>query len=136
MKQYIIWALAIGIAGLPTAALAQNRSGSFEITVTVPEVCEINTSEVFAASGDGVVTGSVFESCNTQAGFQIVASHRPLERDEVATFTYANDVRSLHSSGWSMVANRVGAQYGVRPISLHHTSLSAPLAINLTITTF
>lgn len=135
MKLYTALALVVGIAGLPTAALAQTRTGSFQVSVYVPEVCEINASEVFADSGDGVVTGSVFESCNTQAGFQIVASHRPLEGSEKATFTYANDVRSLHASGLTMVANRVGAQYGARPISLRHTSLSAPLAINLTITT-
>ena len=135
MKLYTILALVVGIAGLPAVAQAQNRTGSFRVSVHVPEVCEISASEVFAASGDGVVTGSVFESCNTQAGFQIVASHRPLEGSETATFTYANDVRALHASGWTMVANRVGAQYGARPISLHHTSLSAPLAINLTITT-
>lgn len=136
MKHYMILALVAGIAGLPTVALAQNRGGSFEVSVNVPEVCEISASEMFAASGDGVVTGSVFESCNSQAGFQIVASHRPLEGGEAATLAYASDVRALHSSGWSMVANRAGAQYGRRPISLRHTSLSAPLAINLTITTF
>jgi hypothetical protein len=136
MKLYTILALVVGIAGLPTVALAQNRTGSFEVSVHVPEVCEINASEVFAGSGDGVVTGSVFESCNSQAGFQIVASHRPLERSETAIFTYANDVRALHASGWSMVANRAGAQHGARPISLRHAALSAPLAINLTITTF
>lgn len=134
MKIYTI--LAMIVAGLPTAALAQTPTGSFQVSVHVPEVCEINAPEVLAASGDGVVTGSVFESCNTQAGFQIVASHRPLERSESAIFTYANDVHALHASGWSTVANRVGAQYGVRPISLRHASLSAPLAVSLTITTF
>lgn len=136
MKQYMILAMVAGICGLPTAALAQNRSGSFEVSVNVPEVCEISASEMFVASGDGVVTGSVFESCNTQAGFQIVASHRPLEGGEAATLTYASDARALHSSGWSMVANRVGAQYGRRPVRLQYSSLSAPLSINLTITTF
>ena len=136
MKLYTVLALVVGAAGLPATALAQTQTGSFQVSVHVPEVCEINASEVFAAPGDGIVTGSVFESCNSQAGFQIVASHRPLESSEKATFSYANDARALHASGWSMVANRVGAQYGVRPISLRHTSLSAPLAINLTITTF
>jgi hypothetical protein len=136
MKLYTVLALVVGIAGLPAAALAQTKTGSFQVSVHVPEVCEITASEVFAGSGDGVVTGSVFESCNSQAGFQIVASHRPLERSESAIFTYANDVHALHASGWSLVANRVGAQYGVRPISLRHSSLSAPIAVSLTITTF
>lgn len=136
MKLYTVLALVVGVAGLPAAALAQTQSGSFQVSVHVPEVCEITASEVFAGSGDGVVTGSVFESCNTQAGFQIVASHRPLERSERATFTYANDVHALQANGWSLVANRIGAQYGVRPISLQHSSLSAPIAVSLTITTF
>jgi len=125
-----------GFSAMPAAALAQDNAGSFQVSATVPEYCEINATEILTADGDGMVTGSVFESCNTQEGFQVVASHRPLEGNEWVAFNYAGNVRYLKSSGWSEVANRSGAKYGERPISVSYTSLAAPLAINLTVTVF
>lgn len=120
----------------PTAAFAQDPSTSFQVIATVPAYCEINASPILAETGDGMVMGSVFESCNTQDGFQVVASHRPLETNEWIAFSYAGKARYLNANGWSEVANRMGAQYGARPISLRYTSLAAPLAINLTVTMF
>lgn len=136
MKFYATFLLFAGASALSTSAAAEDASRAFQVSVTVPEYCEISSSDVVASTGDGLVTASVFEACNVQSGFQVVASHRPLEQYEHATFSYAQEVRRLHSSGWSMVANRVGAQFGNRSISVQHTALSAPLSIHLTITTF
>lgn len=136
MKFYPAFLFIAGVSALSTSAAAEDASRGFQVSVTVPEYCEISSSDFLASTGDGFVSGSVFESCNVQSGFQVVASHRPLEQNEHATFSYAQEVRRLHSSGWSMVANRMGAQFGSRPISVQHTALSAPLAIHLTITTF
>lgn len=127
------------LLALPCAAQAQgnDRAGSsFGVSVVVPEYCEISASPLLVIPGDGLVTGTVLESCNTRMGFQVVASHRPLEASEQITFTYAGKSSYLQSHGWSEIANRPGARYGVRPISVHYTSLETPLAINLTITTF
>ena len=136
MNLYATLLTIVGVLLLSTSATADDASGSFRVSVVVPEYCEISTSDVLAPAGNGYVTGSVFESCNVQTGFQVTASHRPLEQNERATFTYAQEVRRLHSSGWSMVANRIGANFGSRPISVQYSALSAPLAISLTITTF
>jgi hypothetical protein len=130
-------ALIAAAAACPAgAAFAQAPSSSFEVRTRVAAYCEINASPVLTAEGDGLVTGSVFESCNTQEGFQVVASHRPLAHNEWVAFEYAGQVHYLDASGWSEVANRAGAQHGARPISVRYTSLTTPLAINLTVTMF
>lgn len=136
MRMFARLALVAGLAAGSTPALAQEGSGSFGVSVQVAEFCEINAPQILAADGDGMVGGSVFESCNTQDGFQVVASHRPLESNEWVAFSYAGNVRYLNRSGWSEVANRSGAKYGERQVSVRYTSLTAPLAINLTVTVF
>jgi hypothetical protein len=128
---------AFAFAAVSSAAQAENTgSQSMRVTARVPEHCEINASPILATSGNGVATGTVFESCNTQEGFQVVATYRPLESGERVAFNYAGNASYLHSDGWSQVANRVGAKYGVRPIAVRYTSLGSPLAISLTITSF
>ena len=124
-----------GICATSTPLLAED-SGSFAVSVRVPEYCEVNAPQILTAEGDGIVTGAVFESCNSQDGFQVVASHRPLAANEWVAFNYAGNIRYLRQNGWSEVANRAGAKFGERPISVSYTSLSAPLAINLTVTAF
>jgi hypothetical protein len=136
MRMLVQVALVAAIAAIPSPVLAEDTSGSLQVSAYVPEYCEVNAPQILAAEGDGMVTGAVFESCNTQDGFQVVASHRPLAANEWVAFNYAGNVRYLQSSGWSEVANRGGAKHGERPISVSYTSLSAPLAINLTVTAF
>lgn len=117
------------------AMAADGGKASFDIRVTVPEYCEINASTVLTSDGNGFASGSVFESCNTQEGFQVIASHRPLEANEAVAFNYAGELTYLRDDGWSQVANRTGAKFGMKPISVRYTALATPLAINLTITT-
>lgn len=136
----IILSSALPLAALMVTAAApafgKDAESSFQVSASVPAYCDINASPLLAGKGDGLVTGSVFESCNTQGGFQIVASHRPLEANEWVMFDYAGNVRNLSASGWSEVASRAGAKYGMRPVGVRYTSLVAPLSINLTVTMF
>ena len=128
---------AIAAIALPQAAFAEdNASQSFRINVRVPAYCEINASAIIASEGDGIATGTVFESCNSGDGFQVVASHRELETSEVVAFNYAGQTSYLRQDGWSQVANRMGAKHGLRPIAVQYSGLTQPLAINLTITSF
>lgn len=130
----VIMAVSTAFAG--TAAMAaENGKAAFDVRVTVPEYCEINASTLLTSTGDGFASGSVFESCNTQEGFQVIASHRPLEANEAVAFNYAGVATYLREDGWSQVANRTGAKFGMRPISIRYSALTSPLAINLTITT-
>jgi hypothetical protein len=126
----------VSMAFASTAAMAaESGKSSFDVRVTVPEYCEINGSTMLTSEGDGFASGSVFESCNTQEGFQVIASHRPLEANEAVAFNYAGELTYLRNDGWSQVANRTGAKFGFRPISIRYSALATPLAINLTITT-
>lgn len=129
--------VAAGFATLPASALAQQpASQSFRVTVRVPEYCEINASPILAQAGTGFAAGTVFESCNMQDGFQVVASHRQLDSGEQVAFNYAGELSYLRADGWSQVANRTGAKHGQRPIAVQYTNLAAPLSIGLTITAF
>lgn len=126
----------VSVAFASNAAMAaESGKGAFDVRVTVPEYCEINASTLLTSEGNGFASGSVFESCNTQEGFQIIASHRQLEANEAVAFNYAGESTYLREDGWSQVANRTGAKFGMRPISVRYSALTAPLAINLTITT-
>lgn len=137
MKRVSLWLLATSFVPFATAAQAEtNANGFFQMSAHVPEFCEISASPLFATSGDGFVMGTVLESCNSQRGYSVVATHRSLANSELVTFSYAGVERQLQSDGWSEVANRAGARYGVREISLRHSSLASPLIISLTVTAY
>lgn len=137
MKRITYSFVIAGVALLPTAANAEpNANSAFQMSASVPEFCEISASPLLASSGDGFVTGSVLETCNSQRGYSVVAAHRTLAASELVTFSYAGVERQLQSDGWSEVANRAGARYGVREISLRHTALTSPLIISLTVTAY
>ena len=122
---------AISVAAASSAAHAQ----SFGVSAIVPAYCEIDPSVLVADPDDGAASGTVFESCNTQEGFQVVAQHRLLEPNERVAFSYAGETTVLQPQGSSVVANRNGAKLGSRPIGIQYSGLVAPLSIALSITT-
>ena len=129
-------ALAATLSGSAAALAERTGSESFGVRAHVRETCEINASNIVANSGDGMATGSVFESCNTQEGFRVVAQHRWLEAGEQIAFNYAGQTSFLKTDGWSPVATRLGAKFGRRFIGVRHTGLVQPISIGLTITAF
>ncbi|RJF93371.1 hypothetical protein [Sphingomonas cavernae] len=131
-----VFVIGAALAGATPAFAAETASGSFAVRLVVPERCEINSSPLLVSEGNGFQTGSVFESCNVQEGFQVVANYRQLAANEHVLFSYAGTTRQLGAHGWTQVANRTGAKFGTRPISVQHSGLTEPLAINLTITHF
>ncbi|WP_170003318.1 hypothetical protein [Pseudopontixanthobacter vadosimaris] len=127
-----------GLALVASPALADTgrAGGAMRISAHVPEFCQITPLELFATAGDGRVSGSVLETCNSQRGYSVVATHRNLDDGETVAFTYAGTTSLLRSHGWSPVAYRAGARYGYRPLRVRYASLNRPLAINLTITAY
>ncbi len=123
------------LLGNPAAA-AETAKGSFAVRAVVPAYCEISSDPVQLSEGSGFQSGSVMELCNSADGFQVVASYRELAPSEQVRFSYAGLSRQLNASGWTPVANRVGAKFGMRPIGVQYSALQSPLAINLTITYF
>lgn len=126
---------SMALVGSPAIA-ADGGKSSFAVRVTVPEYCEIDSDPVVLSEGSGFETGSVLEMCNSADGFQVVASYRELTPAESVRLNYAGSTRMLNRTGWTPIANRMGAKYGIRPIGVQYADLEAPLAINLTITYF
>lgn len=129
--------VACAFTGAASPAFAdESASGSFGVRVVVPAYCEVSTSPILLDQTDGFASGSVFESCNTQEGFQVMANYRELGLNERVDFSYAGMTSTLNAAGQATVANRVGAKFGVRPIGVSYSGLEAPLEINLTVTYF
>ena len=137
MKRLAVFPVMAGLLSFATAAQAEPAAnGSFQMSAYVPEYCEISAPPLLVSEGDGAFTGTVLETCNTEHGYSVIASHRTLDINERIAFSYAGIESQLQSHGWTEVATRAGARYGMRPISVRHTSLASPLAIVLTVTTF
>ncbi len=137
MKRFAGLSVLAALLSFATAARAEPAAnGSFQMSAYVPEYCEISASPLLVSEGDGALTGTVLETCNSEHGYSVVASHRTLDSNERIAFSYAGIESQLQSHGWTEVATRAGARYGIRPISVRHTSLAKPLAIVLTVTTF
>lgn len=136
-NRFVVFTGLAALALSATAARAEpSANGSFQMSAYVPEYCEISAPPLLVPEGDGAFTGTVLETCNTEHGYSVIASHRALDINERIAFSYAGIESQLQSHGWTEVVTRAGARYGMRPISVRHTSLASPLAIVLTVTTF
>lgn len=121
---------AAALAACPTIAHGQSASGGVRITVTVPEVCQIE-SVTLVSSSDGITSGTVFEMCNGGRGFRVMASHRMLASGEQVQINYAGQVRQLNSSGISDIAQRTSPIVGDVPVTIQTSGLVQSLAISL-----
>lgn len=122
---------------LPSVVAAQApASDGARVQLRVPEYCEISASPILIEETQGRTSGSIFESCNVQEGFQVVATHRELRLEESVAVNYDGIPAQLSRSGTSLVANRIGAKFGNRLLAFDYRRLEAPLIINLTITNF
>jgi hypothetical protein len=116
----------------PSGALAQ--AGRLNVSVMVPEICELHANPLIIDDQQSVVTGCVFEACNG-SGFQIFASHRPLLQTESVSLSYGNMTRALSLEGMTHVTTRAGARVGYQPVVVEQSGLSAPLVLSLSVVT-
>ncbi|MEM7781247.1 MAG: hypothetical protein AAF697_12735 [Pseudomonadota bacterium] len=115
-------------------ALASDKSsGSFQVGARIPVVCTLETGTFRAEEGATVVTGSMFEACNTNRGFQIIATHRVLEQDERIRVRYGTSSAQLHPTGFSFVTTRSGARYGRVPVRIEPQQLNQPISISFSL---
>lgn len=131
MRRLTLFCLAA--TALPAAAQAEggNASAGVRISVTVPEVCQIEASAISVDSATGLASGTVFEMCNSGRGFRVVATHRSLQEGEQVRINYAGETRLLDPSGTSAVASRAGPIVDRVPVSVQSTGLVQNLAISL-----
>lgn len=122
---------ALAVAMLPSAAFAEGEaSGGFQISLTVPEICHLEASSVSIDEAMGQATASMFEMCNSDRGFTVLASYRTLESGEQVQVNYAGEVSQLNSSGLSEVAHRTGPFLGDVQVLVQSTGLTGGLAIS------
>ena len=120
-----------GIAALAfssSAMAADDAVGSAGVTATVPAVCDI-TADDFILTDNGSITGSVFEFCNTDSGFQITAAYRALNAREAVTVRYGGEATALNSSGSAVVAFRWGQRLAQVPVVIEARDLGGPVAV-------
>ena len=123
--------LACACASVPAAAYAEGGdAGGFQISVTVPEVCQIDASTIVHEEA-GLTSATVLEMCNSGHGFTVFASHRSLQDGEQVQISYDGQVRQLDSSGLSEVAQRTGPIFGYVPVTIQSSGLVQGLAISL-----
>lgn len=130
MNRLTLFCLAASV--LPAAAQAEGgrASGGVQISVTVPEVCQIEASAISVDAATGLASGTVFEMCNSGRGFRVVATHRSLGEGEQVRINYAGETRHLDPSGISAMAFRAGPIANSVPVSVQSTGLAQDLAIS------
>jgi len=135
MRNYtkaIVLASSVGIAA---PASAGEIGGGFEIRTMVPVVCSLSAENVVleAQTTDEIIV-SVSEFCNTNSGFQVVASHRALDATEAVSVLYGNDLSELHPEGMTSISFRSGARFGQVPVRIRPQALNRPISVNFALT--
>ncbi len=136
MRQKIIYAMPIAaMMFAATPAMAGERAqGGFRVSAQVPVSCKIEPG-VFSAQDDNeVVTGTLFEACNTNRGFSVIATHRELAVGERVRVRYGRDTSDLNPGGFSLVAMRAGARFGPVPVTIQTGDIAQPISISFALT--
>ncbi len=124
-------ALTASMALAVPAAADAGGSAGVRISLTIPEICQIETSDIMVDANGSSASGTVFEMCNSGRGFRVMASHRSLAEGEQVQIAYAGQLHQLDRSGISEVAFRTGPTVGAVPVSIQTAGLTQNLAISL-----
>lgn len=134
-KNVSISALIMAAAVFSTTAHGSTESSTgVQISLVVPEVCQIESSAITVDPSGQSATGTVFEMCNSGRGFRVIASHRSLSTGEQVQISYDGEVRQLDSSGLSDVAYRNGPIVGNVPVTINTSGLAQNLSVSLGLT--
>jgi len=135
MKNVGLSALTMGLATtLATPAqAAADASGGFNISLEVPAVCDLSMPDFVVLEDQHAVTGEVQEFCNSANGFQVIASHRPLNQDEIVEVDFDGASTKLDQGGVSSIAFRSGARFGYVPFRIDATHLESGLAVSFSL---
>jgi len=123
------------VATFAQPALANDSAeGAMRVSARVPALCMLTSATTIASEDRAVARSTIFEICNTNRGFQVVASHRPLAQGERADVTYDGLSTPLGQSGLSVVQFRQGARHGPVDVRVATEELQSPLAISFSMT--
>ena len=135
MKNVGLSAFAMGLAStLATPAqAAAGATGGFNISLEVPAVCDLSLPDLVVVDDKHVVTGEVQEFCNSSNGFQVIASHRQLNPNEVVGVDFDGESATLSKGGVSPIAFRSGARFGAVPFRIDAKHLEGSLAVSFSL---
>jgi hypothetical protein len=135
MKTVGLSVLAIGVASTlaAPAQAATGASGGFTVSLEVPAVCDLSVPDFVVLEDQHAITGEVQEFCNSANGFQVIASHRPLNSDEVVEVDFGGELAQLDEGGVSSIAFRSGARFGYVPFRIDATHLEGGLAVSFSL---
>lgn len=135
MKTVGLSALAMGLASTMAspAQAANGATGGLNISLEVPALCDLSLPDLVVLEDKDVVTGEVQEFCNTSNGFQVIASHRPLDAAEVVEVDFGGEFATLSQDGVSPIAFRSGARFGPVPFRIDATHLEGALAVSFSL---
>jgi len=133
VRRFCCQLIAALLAGsIATAAHANDgASGGFQLSLTVPEVCDVDVNGSLVVEESGMAVLEVSEFCNSRRGFQGVASHRVLEPAEQVRINYGGQINELDKSGVSSIAFRQGPSLRTVPVTVQSAGVAAPLVISL-----
>lgn len=137
MNRALYWYFAAPLVTLGSAvpALASSdATGGLTISVRVPEFCDLEANDFIADQQNARVAGEVLETCNHNRGFQILASHRPLDMGEEVDVTFGEVHAQLGQSGLSPIAFRAGARHGPVPVTISTDGLTRMLRVSFSLT--
>jgi hypothetical protein len=117
-----------------TTAHAEEASGGFNIALQVPVVCDLDATDFALDQSQAELSGTVNEFCNSSRGFQVVASHRPLELSETVEVNYGGEQTRLERGGLSNIAFRSGPRLSTVPVRIRVTGLETQLSVSFAIT--
>jgi len=116
-----------------TSSAKDSEDENFGMGAHVPVACDIQTSDFDLRPGAGRVTGRVLETCNTNRGFQVLATHRTLDTAENVSVSYNHQVTNLDKMGWSVISLRSGARYGYVPVTIDTANLQSQLTLSFSL---
>lgn len=125
--------LAAIVCAAQPAMAADRSSGAYQVSARIPVSCNLDADSLVAQEGASVITGTIFESCNTNRGFQVLATHRSLGAGESVRVRYAGDMSELNQTGISVVTLRSGARFGPVPVQIDAREIDRPIAISFSL---
>ena len=128
MSHLLLAGLTFAVMPTKLAAAAPSEGG-FSISLHVPTVCDIDAGDFQVDASRSEITGQVYEYCNSARGFQVIASHRPLQHSEVVEVDYGEQNSMLGGSGLSMIAFRTGPRLSVVPVRIKASGLESQFAL-------
>lgn len=135
MRILIRSAISALLAAVPATAYAEHApSTGFGISATVPEVCQMNASDVLIDRQSTMVTTSVFEMCNSSGAYRVTATYRTLADMEAVSITYDGRLTPLRRDGASDIALRAGPFVGRREVRFNIARLDEQLSVSFGMT--